>query len=576
MVVQEETSVLTSEHQDDQDTEISKEQKQYSLEILKIIKDAQQQHGLRHNDYQRYRGYCSRRLRRLRKVLKVPQGDRRHFKRRDVTSAMVNDDKFLQVPLTMAERAWSYAMQLRQESNTEPRKKFHLVSRLRKAATYSLQLQELIESINCDARTKLEAQAYVAWIHGSLHFELQLWKPAMENLKKAQVVYEKLASALPDVEQLIYKARVEELAPSLRYCAYNIGDTSAIDDLMQMRGQLSGELLANLDSLMAQTREKQANTEEVVWRGKSCGAVPSRAAGLLIADSRLNQTLSKATSNQAKIDLLEAHLIDCKDAIAAVREFFKNEQKTRDTDKNSPSQHLVSYLQYIRLSRTLERNLALVKVAQESEKAKPQDIVRLYEAALHNLVEMSQLQDDEEYLQEQDVKTKGYRAFRCFYMAQSLVNLHRWREAMALYQRSSQHAKDALKHESILPGDLKTALRELEVSIEGAQYAAHAHSVLEEGQEEEPGTNKQTKSKKPLCERLHEYREDSSLLTKQPNVYKLPPPMQSIPCKPLFFDLAFNMVEFPDLSNKVGDQGKKGGQAGLTGFVKGLWGWGNK
>lgn len=58
---------------------------------------------------------------------------------------MVTDDKFLQVPLIMAERAWSYAMQLRQESNTEPRKKFHLISRLRKAATYSLQLQELIE-----------------------------------------------------------------------------------------------------------------------------------------------------------------------------------------------------------------------------------------------------------------------------------------------------------------------------------------------------------------------------------------------------------------------------------------------
>lgn len=112
---------------------------------MKIIKDAQQQHGLRHGDYQRYRGYCSRRLRRLRKVLKVPQGDRRHFKRKDVTAAIVTDDKFLQVPLTMAERAWSYALQLRIESNTEPRKKFHLISRLRKAATYALQLQELIE-----------------------------------------------------------------------------------------------------------------------------------------------------------------------------------------------------------------------------------------------------------------------------------------------------------------------------------------------------------------------------------------------------------------------------------------------
>lgn len=113
--------------------------------VLKIIKEAQQQHGLRHGDYQRYRGYCSRRLRRLRKVLKVPQGDRRHFKRKDITPVMVSEDKFLQVPLIMAERAWSYAMQLRQESNTEPRKKFHLISRLKKAASYSLQLQDLIE-----------------------------------------------------------------------------------------------------------------------------------------------------------------------------------------------------------------------------------------------------------------------------------------------------------------------------------------------------------------------------------------------------------------------------------------------
>nr|CAD7420496.1 unnamed protein product [Timema poppensis] len=86
----------------------------------------------------------------------------------------------------MSERAWSYAMQLRQEANTEPRKKFHLVSRLRKATTYALQLQSLCESSKCDARSKLEAKAYVAWITGSLQFELQLWRPAMENLKKAQ------------------------------------------------------------------------------------------------------------------------------------------------------------------------------------------------------------------------------------------------------------------------------------------------------------------------------------------------------------------------------------------------------
>lgn len=32
----------------------------FSIEILRLIRDAQKQHGLRHGDYQRYRGECMR------------------------------------------------------------------------------------------------------------------------------------------------------------------------------------------------------------------------------------------------------------------------------------------------------------------------------------------------------------------------------------------------------------------------------------------------------------------------------------------------------------------------------------
>lgn len=57
-----------------------------------------------------------------------------------------------------AERAWSYAMQLKQEANTEPRKRFHLLSRLRKAVKHAEELERLCESNRVDAKTKLEAQ----------------------------------------------------------------------------------------------------------------------------------------------------------------------------------------------------------------------------------------------------------------------------------------------------------------------------------------------------------------------------------------------------------------------------------
>ena len=46
-----------------------------SLKLLPMTKMLHAKHGLRHGDYQRYRGYCARRLARLRKVLKMVQGE---------------------------------------------------------------------------------------------------------------------------------------------------------------------------------------------------------------------------------------------------------------------------------------------------------------------------------------------------------------------------------------------------------------------------------------------------------------------------------------------------------------------
>lgn len=76
----------------------------------------QQQHGLRHGDFQRYRGYCTRRVKRLRKTLHLPQGDRRHFKKRDVNlqhlESVNSSEKYIHIPLILAERSWAYAMQV--------------------------------------------------------------------------------------------------------------------------------------------------------------------------------------------------------------------------------------------------------------------------------------------------------------------------------------------------------------------------------------------------------------------------------------------------------------------------------
>ncbi len=153
---------------------------------MKIIKESQQQHGLRHLDYQRYKSYCTRRLRRLRKTLHFVCGNQKRFQKKDINIEEVGDSKFLLIPLFQAERAWAFAMQLKQESNTEPRKKFHLINRLRKAAKFAAELEKLSQSSKCDARTKLEAQGYNSLINGQFFFECQKWNDSLNffNISK--------------------------------------------------------------------------------------------------------------------------------------------------------------------------------------------------------------------------------------------------------------------------------------------------------------------------------------------------------------------------------------------------------
>ena len=50
-----------------------------------------------------------------------------------------------------------------------------------------------------------------------------------------RTIYTKLAGAFADEVKDVYLQRCEEIAPNIRYCEYNIGDESAINDLRAMR-----------------------------------------------------------------------------------------------------------------------------------------------------------------------------------------------------------------------------------------------------------------------------------------------------------------------------------------------------
>ena len=58
---------------------------------------------------------------------------------------------------------------------------------------------------------------------------------------------------------------MDEIIPNLRYCAYNIGDTSAKQDLLNLRSSRMGGDHEQLDELIRETREQQAATLQVTF-----------------------------------------------------------------------------------------------------------------------------------------------------------------------------------------------------------------------------------------------------------------------------------------------------------------------
>ncbi|XP_014032623.1 signal recognition particle subunit SRP68 isoform X1 [Salmo salar] len=570
------------------------------LEILQIIKDSQQQHGLRHGDYQRYRGYCSRRLRRLRKTLGFKCGNRHKFTGKKVTVEMLSDkrysdNRYLLLVLMEAERAWSYAMQLKQEANTEPRKRFHLLSRLRKAAKHGERLEKLCESPRVDAKTKLEAQAYTSYLSGMVRFELQEWKAAMEAFNKCKTIYEKLASAFTEELAVLYHQRVEEISPNIRYCAYNIGDQNAMNELMQMRlsaGGGGGMMAEKLEALITQTRAKQAATmSEVEWRGRTVPVKIDKARIFLLGLGDNEAAIAQAANEETKERLYETLLAECRDTIQAVREELKTEAKQRErsdeaSGKVSNLQFLHSYLTYIKLWTVVKRNESMAHMLQAKLKEpqtdenkrgpRPQDLIRLYDIILQSLAELSTLQgleEDHTFQKEVALKMLVYKAYRCFFIAQSYVLVKKWSEALVLYERVLKYAMEVQSKAKSLNNSLKDLpdVQELITEVNAEKYSLQAAAILDTEDAPEAPCQQKVKDSTPLCERLDTFHLDPTLVGKQPNLVQFPPDFQPIPCKPLFFDLALNHVAFPPLDDKVEQKGK----GGLTGYIKGIFGFGS-
>ncbi|KAJ1411890.1 SRP68, N-terminal domain superfamily [Sesbania bispinosa] len=549
----------------------------FSINVLQLLKSAQMQHGLRHGDYTRYRRYCTARLRRLYKSLKFTHG-RGKYAKRTITESTVTEVRFLHVILYSAERAWSHAMEKRQLPNgPNASQRIYLIGRLRKAVKWATLFSQLC-AVKADSRTSLEAEAYESYMKGSLLFEQdQSWDVALMHFKSARAVYEELGKYGDLDNQVLCRERVEELEPSIRYCLHKIGQSNLQASELLHIGDMEGPALdlfkAKLEVVMAEARSQQAaSMTEFQWLGHR----------FPISNAKTRVAILKAQELEKDIHSPLADSIPADKRLAATG----SAESVKD-DLNGLDKAVSAVLG----ERTIERNLLLVKVAKsklakrnddKNEKVtKPEELVRLYDLLLQNTADLSDLvssgrdQKPEEisFAEECSCKSLAFRAERCFYVAKSYSVAGKRAEAYTLYCRARNLAEDALRKLQMLDGNNKTMMKELEVLCNECRSNScieHALGIMEEKKTQENISERISNISLTGAERLEKYLLEKldvyesavgdSNVKCAPRIAAFPPPFQAISRNPIVLDLAYNMIEFPSIENRMKkDRKAKGG-----------------
>lgn len=87
--------------------------------------------------------------------------------------------------------------------------------------------------------------------------------------------------------------------------------------------------------------------------------------------------------SDAKVSLYESILHECTDALQAVREEIR--AAAAGDSSTGSMQLLQQYLQFVKLSKTAERNLCLIESAKSRS---PQELARLYDSIVQSLQEL--------------------------------------------------------------------------------------------------------------------------------------------------------------------------------------------
>ncbi|KAI0478898.1 hypothetical protein GGR56DRAFT_632449 [Xylariaceae sp. FL0804] len=522
---------------------------------------------------------------------------------------IAGDHGFLQLLLLTAERAWAHAMRLKSAHSADAqgitgRARSHIISRLDKAARTAEHIVELLSATSATGASDvdiLEAQAYAAMIRGATDFEKQSWEPCLMSYSTARIIYNALATRMKG--DTFKDLLSETIDPSIRYAAYQkkIPRTIAIPTIARKSfnrawadrvNKLAPHLLSEGGSNGEKGGIDAPNAPQTIaWRGREV-QIEDAAIALALAstDSATAQLAEKLASTEMALprEMAAAYdevLIASQDAADATKRAIDElrEEGVSQSDGRVQSLQITrTAVNYQMISWRIGRNRVLSgehdgalldsapnttrKSKKDASLQKPKmeppgrkiarlrEKVVLYDSTLQSIQAIRDLPGvaaDEGLVKQLDATAKYFHALKSLTIARSHSLRNQSLNALVLIK----HAFDQCQNAAVFFSKSSTASSgpsPQNIDVKGADIQfLHAllkgelqrcRAIVEIDNLREKASSKASNVKRPLVNSLNEYPAETVDLE---HLVDYPPKVEPIAVKPLFFDVAWNYIDYP-------------------------------
>jgi signal recognition particle subunit SRP68 len=355
----------------------------------------------------------------------------------------------------------------------------------------------------------------------------------------------------------LFTARADNvLQPLLRYCQYEYRE--------------AGGTVVEEDS------PRQENSKQLSSSGTGGGAVQFRGKNLPVENKHLRVLFLKLegllTDAPRSDDKFMSVLSIYDDAISIVSSDLVNVQSMKAgpavNAKKAEMEGLLGYAKHAKLKLLMRRNEEMVNdLLKESPEAYA-DIAHLYDALLQDARAVCSLPGpdfEDEFILEANANLLRLRALRCYYAGKLYASSNKPEEGLALLKQAtlltSRASEEIAACEDMEFGDeFLDALEVLRLDIAGAVCRVKAQAYMLR-REANGGASTSSRS---LLLRLDEF--DGGKVLADVPLAPIP-----IPCKPAFFDVAWNYASalpVDELQKHIDEHGEQKSK-GLLGWFRG-------